>query len=122
PPPGPARRLTVKGRGGQIRANPMPNPRLDSSELATDTWYGDERQSEVPVSELAPGETLGNGRFRVLGTRGRGAMGRVYAVVDHERGQTVALKTLRLASPEAAHALKLEFRALRDLAHPNLVR
>ncbi len=53
---------------------------------------------------------------------GHGAFGYVYSVFDQNRGQVVALKTLRLHSADSAHALKREFRALSSIIHPNLVR
>lgn len=60
-------------------------------------------------------------RFEVLAEIGRGAMGIVYEVVDRELGQRVALKMLPEVLPEAVLRFKNEFRALQDLAHPNLV-
>jgi eukaryotic-like serine/threonine-protein kinase len=93
------------------------------TDLASQSWYGDEQTLPHQVTaELLAGTSLVRGRFTISRTVGRGAMGRVYAATDHERGRTVALKTLKLRSPEAAHALKQEFRSLRDLVHPNLVR
>ncbi|HEY5922207.1 MAG TPA: protein kinase [Kofleriaceae bacterium] len=64
---------------------------------------------------------LVGGRFEVLETLGRGGMGVVYRARDTERGMDVALKTLRGITPESVLRFKTEFRALRDLRHPNLV-
>jgi hypothetical protein len=44
-----------------------------------------------------------DGRFRVIARIGAGGMGVVYRVHDHERGEDVALKTLRLPSPGAIY-------------------
>lgn len=61
------------------------------------------------------------GRFEVVRSIGRGGMGFVYEVFDGERELRLALK--RLSQVDARHILrfKREFRALRDLRHPNLV-
>ena len=72
-----------------------------------------------PGSEALP--FGGTERFRVLRRIGEGGMGVVYEALDHERNTHVALKTLRTREPRAILRLKHEFRALRDLQHPNLV-
>jgi serine/threonine protein kinase len=63
----------------------------------------------------------GTGRFRLVRELGAGGMGVVYEAFDRETLTPVALKTLRRAQPEALVQLKREFRAIQDLAHPNLV-
>ncbi len=60
-------------------------------------------------------------RFELLSQLGRGGMGIVYRAFDRERGVQVAVKTLQSLEPDQVLRLKAEFRALRDLRHPNLV-
>ncbi len=92
-------------------------------DLRSQSWYTNiEDVPSVKVPQLALGTELLGGRFVVQRCLGRGAMGYVYAVDDRERQRQVALKTLRLRSPDAAYALKQEFRALSDITHENLVR
>ncbi len=66
-------------------------------------------------------EFQGTQRFRVLRRIGAGGMGVVYAAHDRERDQVVALKTILRGDYETLFRLKREFRALAELAHPNLV-
>lgn len=47
-------------------------------------------------------------------------MGTVYDAIDRERGARVAVKALSEVDATAAVRLKREFRAVADLAHPNL--
>ncbi|MGZ3454679.1 MAG: serine/threonine-protein kinase, partial [Polyangiales bacterium] len=60
------------------------------------------------------------GRYDVVGRLGAGGMGTVYEAIDRERGTRVALKTLSVADVSMGVHLKREFRAVADLAHPNL--
>ncbi len=60
-------------------------------------------------------------RFEVRCQLGAGGMGVVYEAYDHERNELVALKTLRRTDGGWLTQFKREFRAIHDLAHPNLV-
>jgi eukaryotic-like serine/threonine-protein kinase len=60
-------------------------------------------------------------RYEVLRRIGAGGMGVVYEVLDGERTQRLALKTITNPNIEKVFQLKREFRALADLSHPNLV-
>ena len=60
-------------------------------------------------------------RFRVIRPIGEGGMGVVYEAEDCQRGQLVALKTLKHRDLDTLYRLKREFRALAHLSHPNLV-
>jgi hypothetical protein len=63
----------------------------------------------------------GTARFEVVRHLGSGGMGAVYEALDRTRGARVALKTVRVTSPESLLLLKNEFRSLQDVRHPNLV-
>src|SRR5260221_13060566 len=53
---------------------------------------------------------------------GQGGGGLVYEVKDRDSDARLALKTVRPRDPDALLMLKREFRAVQDIAHPNLVR
>ena len=60
---------------------------------------------------------VGTSRFQIERKLGAGGMGLVYQAFDRERGERVALKTLRHIDPAALLGFKAEFRALADLDH-----
>jgi tetratricopeptide (TPR) repeat protein len=72
--------------------------------------------------QVEVGRVLGQGRFEVLSRLGEGGAGVVYEVRDRQSDAHLALKTVRLDEPSALASLKREFRAVQDVAHPNLVR
>jgi eukaryotic-like serine/threonine-protein kinase len=60
-------------------------------------------------------------RFTLVRRVGTGGMGVVYEAYDRNRGELVALKTMRRTDPTALARFKHEFRSLADISHPNLV-
>lgn len=75
----------------------------------------------MDVGHAAPMPMFGAGRFEVRGTLGAGGAGVVYRAFDRQLQREVALKLLRQASGRDLYRFKKEFRALADIAHPNLV-
>jgi hypothetical protein len=99
-----------------LEDGPPATPPHESADLQPDD------RSSFVRTRLASGTALAEGRLRIVRTIGQGNSGILYEARDAERGCHVALKQLRLRGPEAVYALKNEFRALRDVSHPNLIR
>ncbi len=76
----------------------------------------------MTLAGVDPAAFAGTSRFQVVRLLGKGGVGVVYQALDREQNAHVALKTMRVVSPEALLRFKQEFRALQDLDHPNLVR
>ena len=74
--------------------------------------------------ELAIGELVGEGRYKVLAFIGRGAVGSVYKVEQVLLKKSFALKTLgpSAASDNMIRRFQKEAQAAGRLDHPNLVR
>ncbi|MFB3910342.1 MAG: serine/threonine-protein kinase [Candidatus Eisenbacteria bacterium] len=70
---------------------------------------------------FVPGTILA-GRYRIVGTLGRGGMGEVFRAVDIRLGQTVALKFRPRGSETDVTRLLHEVRVAREIAHPNVCR
>lgn len=64
----------------------------------------------------------GTRRFQIRAKLGAGGMGVVYLARDRERGEDVALKTIKTLHADALARFKGEFRALLGVTHPNLVQ
>ena len=60
-------------------------------------------------------------RFEIRRELSAGGMGVVYEAFDRDLGELIALKTLRHAGGQWLARFKQEFRALHDVAHPNIV-
>ncbi|MFO0684487.1 MAG: AAA family ATPase [Sandaracinus sp.] len=73
------------------------------------------------LATATPDRPVRLGRYDVVGLIRAGGMGTVYEAIDREHGTTVALKTLTDLDAESLRRFKTEFRAVADLAHPNLV-
>jgi HAMP domain-containing protein/predicted Ser/Thr protein kinase len=77
------------------------------------------------AGSLEAGQTLAN-RYEIKRVLGAGGMGMVYKAVDHELGETVAIKTLRPEmmdmDPAALDRFRSEIRLARKISHRNVVR
>lgn len=63
---------------------------------------------------------LGSERFFVIRQLGKGGMGIVYAALDRQRNQVIALKALPVTRPQSLYYFKQEFRNLTEIVHPHL--
>lgn len=73
---------------------------------------------------MASGETLLNGRYRLVAQQGSGGMAVIYKAVDQALGRTVAVKVLRPSltkDPTFLTRFRNEARAVANLSHPNIV-
>ncbi|MBK9072777.1 MAG: protein kinase [Myxococcales bacterium] len=69
------------------------------------------------------GEFPASARFERIRLAGEGSFGVVYEAFDRERGASVAMKVLREEpAGDAVLRFKSEFRGLRELQHPNVVK
>lgn len=82
-----------------------------------------------PASMNASSGLQSLGKYKILGTLGRGSMGIVYKAQDPEIGRVVAIKTLRKVFaaaggedfPATLERFKLEARSAGNLRHPNII-
>lgn len=73
---------------------------------------------------MASGETLLNGRYRLIAQQGSGGMAVIYKAIDQALGRTVAVKILRPSltkDPTFLARFRNEARAVANLSHPNIV-
>jgi tetratricopeptide (TPR) repeat protein len=76
-------------------------------------------RSSTPIAGAT--DPLGEPRFEFQGLLGRGGMGTVHRVYDHQRQMVVAVKLLEHATPDGLFRFKREFRAIAGVSHPNLL-
>lgn len=70
------------------------------------------------------GDTILNGRYRLIAQQGSGGMAVIYKAIDQELGRTVAIKILRpslTADPTFIARFQNEARSIANLGHPNIV-
>lgn len=89
-------------------------PRADEALTSTHSRLSEAEGPDVEIFN-------GTERFSVRRRLGAGSFGVVYEAYDREKGSVVALKVLRKSDPGSIYRFKLEFRALADIVHPNLI-
>jgi len=90
----------------------LPEPTLQQTTL--------NQNDTEPAAPRVPGGPPDLPGYRILEELGRGGMGVVYRALDERSGSEVAIKTLLRMNPKGLHMFKQEFRALADIAHPNI--
>lgn len=73
---------------------------------------------------MSSGDTLLNGRYRLISQQGSGGMAVIYKATDQALGRTVAIKILRPSlthDPSFLSRFRNEARAVANLSHPNIV-
>lgn len=73
---------------------------------------------------MANGDTILNGRYRLVAQQGSGGMAVIYKAVDQFLGRAVAIKILRpslTGDPTFITRFRNEARSIANLSHPNIV-
>ncbi len=123
---------------GRVKGSAQPNPDWEDPSAIN---LPDDEQESAPrpsgPSPLSDSDRLGGmplteikslGRYQIIGTLGKGAMGLVYKGIDPAINRPVALKTIRLdfvndptEMEELRERLHREAQAAGKLSHPNIV-
>ena len=118
---------TLSSSGPEI-ISPQSKPEENSDGLIVPDVTSDGEDSTKSDSGPLAESVSKLGRYQILGTLGKGAMGHVYKGVDPAINRPVALKTIRLDfvnDPEEMEELKerlfREAQAAGKLSHPNIV-
>jgi tRNA A-37 threonylcarbamoyl transferase component Bud32 len=136
PPPDSDRSLTADatgmgGESGATAANPPQEyaPQETTPAEAVFDTPKPQRPAPIPSVSLGDSDRISHlGRYQVIDTLGRGAMGTVFRGVDPAINRAVALKTIRLdfvsdqtEAAELRDRLFREAQAAGKLSHPNIV-
>lgn len=69
-----------------------------------------------------PGETIVNGKYRLVQQLGSGSFGEVWLAVELASNAQVAIKVGQVAQPDVLARAQREMRISRQIDHPNLLR
>lgn len=108
--------LAVEGPAGD------PPVALDDAHRVVDTESDDVDEVTYTDTDTRTLDRTRLGDYVLVHELGSGGMGEVYGARPVDGGPTVALKTLSRASAANLYRFKREFRALADVAHPNLIK
>jgi serine/threonine-protein kinase len=136
----PSSEFSVEGTRRELerttaRETPSPTPQQYLAKTETDSTGSEDIEDSSPIegfstTSLVPPELVDQDspeqrtRFEITGEAGRGGNARVYRLLDHSLGRTIALKLLR---GKARHKREVKQRFIHEahvtatLEHPNIV-
>jgi serine/threonine protein kinase/tetratricopeptide (TPR) repeat protein len=109
---------TVEGAAARNASTRIP---LNTAQRGERLSFDLDEAHQLRAEAEALRSMLNASRFTPLRRLGAGGMGVVFEAYDQDRGDLVALKTMRRVDPQALVRFKQEFRSLCDISHPNLV-